>query len=239
MPLLDHVRPPLRGQRHWESFHSAWATAIMGRLNQQILPSRYVAEAQVHVGSRIEIDVATREHDVADHEARNGGVAVKAWAPPAASMTMPAVFPDEIEIQVIDFSAGPELVGAIELVSPGNKDRPETRRAFACKCASLLHQGVGLLVVDIVTNRLANLHDDLIELLHQEATFRFPESTGVYAVSYRPRREEQAGDRVEMWTNALAVGAPLPTMPLALRAGPTIPIELEATYSEARANSRL
>ncbi len=239
MPLLDHFRPPLRGQRHWASFHSAWATAIMGRLNQQVLPSRYVAESQVHIGSRIEVDVATREHDEPGHEATNGGVAVQAWAPPAATMTMRAVFPDEIEIQVIDFTAGPELVGAIELVSPGNKDRPETRRAFACKCAGLLQAGVGLLVVDVVTERLANLHDELIELLHHDDAFRFSRGSGIYAVSYRPRRDKEAGDRIEMWTNELAVGEPLPTMPLGLRAGPTIPIELEATYTEARRSSRL
>ena len=46
---------------------------------------------------------------------------------------MPAVFPDEIEVLVIHRSGGPTLVGAIELVSPANKDRPETRRAFAAK----------------------------------------------------------------------------------------------------------
>ena len=56
---------------------------------------------------------------------------------------------------------------AIELVSPGNKDRPEARRAFAAKCAGYLTAGVGLVVVDIVTDRLANLHNELIELMRQ------------------------------------------------------------------------
>ena len=35
------------------------------------------------------------------------------------------------------------ISGAIELASPGNKDRPETRRAFAAKCASYLARGIG------------------------------------------------------------------------------------------------
>src|SRR5262245_46650138 len=58
-------------------------------------------------------------------------------------------------------------VGAIELVSPGNKDRPEERRAFAPKCASYLHQGLSLVVIDIVTDRRANLHNEILGLLNR------------------------------------------------------------------------
>ena len=42
------------------------------------------------------------------------------------------------------------MVAAIELVSPGNKDREETRSAFAAKCAGYLQAGIGLVVIDIV-----------------------------------------------------------------------------------------
>ncbi len=51
MPLRDHFRPPLRGLRHWESFHAAWATAVMSMLNRDVLPPNCFAEAQVHVGA--------------------------------------------------------------------------------------------------------------------------------------------------------------------------------------------
>lgn len=68
-------------------------------------------------------------------------------------------------MQVFATSAGATLVGAIGLVSPGNKDRPEARRAFAAKCVSYLTRGIGLIVVDIVANRLANLHNEVIGLL--------------------------------------------------------------------------
>ena len=89
-------------------------------------------------------------------------------------MLMPAVFPDEIEVQVIQRSGGPTLVAAIELVSPRNKDRIEARRAFAAKRAGYLQLGIGLLIVDVVTERRANLHDELIQLLGQEDVYRFP-----------------------------------------------------------------
>ncbi len=59
MPLLDHFHAPLAGVRHWESFHAAWATEIMAQLNRSVLPSNYFAEGQVHIGTQIEIDVAS------------------------------------------------------------------------------------------------------------------------------------------------------------------------------------
>ena len=88
-----------------------------------------------------------------------GGVALETWAPPTVTAVMDAVFPDDIEVQVFDTSAGPTLVGAIELISPANKDRDENRRTFGAKCASYLQQGIGLMTVDIVTSRRADMPD--------------------------------------------------------------------------------
>src|SRR6266849_7493108 len=233
MPLLDHFHPPLSDLRHWESFHAAWATEIMRTLNRQVLPPGCFAEAQVHIGSRVEIDVATfegeREPSVPATNGNSGGVALATWAPPTTGLIMPAVFPDEIEIQVFRTTGGATLVAAIELVSPGNKDRPETRTAFAAKCASYLYQGIGLVIVDIVTERQANLHDELIRLLQKPEAFEFPEETALYTAAYRPSRKE-TGDQIEMWRDPLVLGQALPTLPLALRGVGTVPVDLETTY---------
>src|ERR1700693_3697218 len=165
MPLLDHFHPPLSDDRHWESFHASWANEIMATLNQGVLPPGYFAETQVHFGSRVEVDVASlqRPEMSSASPANNGAVAVQTWSATDVLM-MPAVFPDEIEVQIIQKSGGPTLVGAIELISPRNKDRQEARRAFATKCVAYLQLGVGVLIVDIVTERQANLHDELIQL---------------------------------------------------------------------------
>ena len=112
MPLLDHFRPPLKGARHWESFHSLWAGAIAAGLNLNVLPKDYVAEVQVHLGGPFEIDVATLEEESEEHN--GGGTAVQTWAPPKAALVMPATYPDEFEVRVFDTSAGPTLVAAIE-----------------------------------------------------------------------------------------------------------------------------
>jgi hypothetical protein len=171
----------------------------------------------------------------------NGPVATleaEVWAPPEPVLVIPGIFPDEIEVQVFGTRTGAHLVAAIELVSPGNKDRPETRRAFAAKCSSYLQLGIGLVVVDVVTDRLINLHDELMQLMERPDAFAFPGAAPLYAVAYRPARRE-AGDQIDCWPHPLGVGQALPTVPLALRGGPTLPLDLEATYTEARRRSRL
>ena len=100
MPLLDHFHSPLLEKRHWESFHGSWAYEIMAQLNRDVLPTEYFAEAQVHVGSRVEVDVASFEHGESANSAEtNGGVAIHTWSPPSVTSQMPAVFPDEIEVR--------------------------------------------------------------------------------------------------------------------------------------------
>src|SRR5437763_16385261 len=111
MPLLDHFRPPLSDARHWESFHAAWAGSIADALNRDLLPPGYFAEEHVHVGSRVEIDVATFDASAAARAGASdqGAVAVatRAWAPPAPTTLWPAVFPDSLEVLVFSGEAGP------------------------------------------------------------------------------------------------------------------------------------
>src|SRR5882724_11234637 len=191
MPLLDHFRPPLSTQRHWESFHTTWATAIADSLNQDWLPEGYFAEEQLHPAARVEIDVATFEE-----AGGAGGLAVagpRTYSPPTAKWIVPNVTIEGVELLVFDSEGGPTLVGAIELVSPGNKDRADARRAFAVKCASYLHQGVGVIIVDVVTSRSANLHNELMDLLDQAAGCLMPGAAELYASAYRPvRRRERS-----------------------------------------------
>ena len=103
---------------------------------------------------------------------------------------------------------------------------------------SYLTRGIGLIVVDIVTNRLANLHNDVIGLLGRAEPFLLPASTTTYAVAYRPSRQPTR-DQIELWPRPLRLGQPLPVLPLALRNAGVVPIDLEETYSEARERSRL
>ena len=242
MPLLDHFRPPLSQERHWESFHAAWSGALADALNQQ-LPAGYFAEELTHAGDEVEIDVATFEGRApAAVERGNGSATATApahtWSPPAPAFTIPNVFVDDFEVRVFATRTGPTLVAAIELVSPGNKDRPETRRAFAIKCASYLHQGISLIVIDIVTDRLANLHNEIMHLVRAAPAVLLPPELGLYAAAYRPIRRD-GREEIDLWPCRLALAESLPKLPLVVNPEVILPVDLEATYMDACRRRRL
>jgi hypothetical protein len=217
MPLLDHFRPPLQSRHHWGSFHSNWTTRLADGLSA-VLPAEFLAEEHTHGGPGLEINVATDEQ--------------------AAVRSLKTVFPDTFAVRVFTTTGGLTLVGAIELISPGNKDRAEERRAFAIKCASYLHQGVSLVIIDIVTNRRANLHNETMRLMNAPADMDLPDEVHLYAVAYRPvLRKEQP--EIDLWTAPVAVGQPLPVLPLRLTGDLFVPVDFESAYVEACRRRRL
>lgn len=219
MPLHDHFHEPLASRRHWTAFHNAWATYLSEDINDR-LPPGYFAEANVHFS--IEIDVATWQ------ESSSSSPSAEPWTPGAPQLVVPfALNTDVVEVLVYQNQGGPVLAGAVELVSPSNKDRPDSRTAFVAKCATYLHQGVGLVVVDVVTERRANLHQQLLALVA-------PDTRGVvladlYAAAYRPAGHNGAAI-LEVWHEALTIAGLLPTMSLWLRGLGHLPLRLEATY---------
>jgi hypothetical protein len=148
------------------------------------------------------------------------------------------VFPDSFEVRVFNTLGGLKLVGAIELVSPSNKDRPAERRAFAIKCASYLYHGVSLIIMDIVTERRANLHNTLMDLMEYPSESRLPADANLYAVAYRPVLRERQPE-IDVWPTTFALGEGLPTLPLRLTGDIFVPIEFEATYQETCRRRRL
>ena len=243
MVLQDHFRPPLSVRRHWHAFPNAWATYISSDLNQR-LPEGYFAEANVQFG--IEIDVAAFEEvelastrSAAPRDVMDGlpTAPSEGWIAPAPTQTVPiAIITDTVEVLVFNREAGPTLAGAIELVSPANKDRPAHRDAFISKCATYLQQGLGLVVVDVVTARSANLHDELLTRLR--APDVVPWDTGLYVVSYRPvQRADQSS--LNMWQFPVEVGGILPTVPLWLRGHMCFPVDFDASYDRTCREQRL
>lgn len=243
MPLLDHFHPPLSVSRAWSSFHGRWAYTIADSLNAMLPSPRFLAEVEISIGREFKTDIAELEESPSDlgngeGASEEGGVAVATYAPPKVTRSVAVAFPEEVAVRVFDFRAGKTLVGVIELVSPANKDRPDARRAFAAKCAALLHDRIGLIIADIVTEYHANLHSEVLTILGDTHTGDLPEDNYLYAVAYRPvLRKKQS--LLDLWPTALAVGQSLPVLPLALRGSLVVPIDLEATYSEARRNCHL
>jgi len=245
MPLRDHFRPPLDDMRHWEGFHATWPVMIVALLRRK-LPRRYFAGPRVHPGSSAEIDVATFHDEgedvlaVADPNENGGGIATAVWAPPRPTLAVVTDLPaqDVYEVRVYDEKRHSRLVAAVEIVSPANKDRPEARRTFAAKCAAYLQRGIGLVIVDFVTERRANLHNELVDLLGPGEAFRFPHDSLLYTTAYHPVRRDDR-EEIDWWAQPLVVGQPMPTIPLPVRGLAILPLDLEAAYTDARRLSRL
>ncbi len=221
MSLLDHFRPPLADHRDWHSFHNQWAAAIAAELNE-VLPNDFFAEANVQYG--IDIDIAAME----ELEPTEFGLpTTRDWRPPQATLTIPfTVETDVAEVRVYRQIGGRILAAAIELVSPSNKDREAHRNAFLAKCESYLRRGIGLLMVDVVTNRGGNLDDELLDRLQSPAELSNAE---LYAASYQPSGSNGTG-QLAVWRRELRLGQPLPEIPLALRNGPQVRVALDRTY---------
>jgi hypothetical protein len=239
VPLLDHFHPPIKARLPWETLHAAWATHLADGLNE-ILPPGFIALERKRFASSFEIDIGTYEETLSKGSA-NGTAAVleaPAYSPPVPKRTAVPSFADVTEVLVYEDPDQPRLVGAIELVSPRNKDRPAAVQAFVAKCASYIADGASVIVVDVVTSRRANLHTELMTLLGQPDPADLPADSNLYVVAYRPMlRGDEPG--LQIWPYPLALGEPLPTVPLRLTGDDFVPVDLESTYAETCRRRRL
>lgn len=237
MPLRDHFRPPVSKQSSWEGFHGFWPAAMVQALANQ-LPTGYVAEPRVHLGSFYEIDVTTYQHSGPDESVprpstSNGGVAVAPSAAPAPTFAVDAEIPEQYEYEVLiyDVERARTLVAAVEIVSPANKDRPESRQLFVAKCAALMRKGVCVSIVDLVTVRHNNLYVDLLTLIGCTDPAFASNPSPTYAVTCR-RHMVNRKSRVETWSHRLTIGQALPSLPIWLDEIRSVTLDLETSYEQ-------
>ena len=141
MPLRDHFRSPVNDTHSWDELHGQWPGEMVRHL-RALLPAGFRASPRVHLGSSFEVDVGT--FDTADRSpnmAPGGGPATLAVPAPTLSVEADLSDDDEYEVRIFDTDRGRELVAAIEIVSPTNKDRPESRDKFVTKSAACSRRG--------------------------------------------------------------------------------------------------
>jgi hypothetical protein len=242
MPLRDHFRPPLDEYTSWEGFHGGWPMVIVQLLDEK-LPARFVAEPRVHLGSQVEVDIGALEHEESRGEllaSYQGGLATAVWAPaePTFAVETDLADVDEYEVRIYDVHRGRRLVAAVELISPANKDRGKNRSQFTAKCATLLRQGVSLVLVDLVTVRSFNLYYELLKLIGERdpSLSDPPPATYTAACRWHPRG---AGRWLEVWNHPLTIGSSLPCPPLWLSDDLAIPLDLEASYEKTCRDLRI
>jgi hypothetical protein len=223
MPLLDHFHPPLRNHWPWDGVYSYWTSAMVRQLNRKWLPQDYVAFPHVYRGGRLELDGPGGQEE--------GTAALWIPSPPTLDLPVDCVDMESFEVQVFNREGWPRLAAVVALASPANEDGGAHRDAFAFKCAGYLQAGVSLLLVDVVTGSAWNFHRHLLDLLRlpgQPNSRGFPD---LYATAYRVFTANREG-RLEVWEEALTVGASLPTLPLWISSEAAVPLDLEASHRE-------
>ena len=218
---------------------------VMVQRLSPLLPENFTAEPHVHLGAYFEIDGCTYEDEEAKtslNDAKHvseGGIA-STWAPPEPTLTVDVDLEDEFayEVLVYDQSRARQLVAAVEIVSPANKDRPRNRKAFITKCAALVQLGVCVSIVDLVTNRNFNLYSELLVLFDRTDPAFARNPASIYAVTCRSRKMGRPS-RLDTWAYPLAVGQPLPSLPIWLSDDQSVSLELEASYEETCRSLRI
>ncbi|MGL4553706.1 MAG: DUF4058 domain-containing protein [Gemmataceae bacterium] len=210
----------------------SWLTYLGESLRERHLPPGYRVEVVAHLGTMVEVDLAAYRRVQPSPGAGGGGTATVPWSPSRPSRSVPIAVPteDTFELQIRD--GGMQLVAAVELVSPANKAGPANRLAFATKCATYYRNRVCVVIVDVVTNRHADLYADVLGQIGEGRGTPWPGDPPLYAVSLRNTKVDEAW-RLETWEEALAIGRPLPTMPMWLADDLPVPVELEPAYLRA------
>lgn len=214
----------------YHNFHYRWVAAIMDRLNAGLLPAGFFAMAEQIIGQP-ETDVVTLQtgSTAASGSNAGGGVAIA----PARPKTR-FVFPFTPEADryarkanriAIHHELG-DVVAVIEIVSPGNKDRKRSLRSFVDKAVDLIQQQVNLLIIDPFPpgpHDPQGIHQALGEEFSDQQ-FTLPPDKPLTMVAYQVEPVRIA------YVEPIAVGDPLPDMPLFLQGDFYVLVPLEETY---------
>jgi hypothetical protein len=225
MPIHDwsRVDPGI-----FHDFHQAWTIEIRNALNGGGLPPDFFAMTEQIVSGAIP-DVVTlkRRESPTDRSQPTGGVAV-ADAPPQARFVTsaePDPYATKANRLLIKHRLG-QIVAVIEIVSPGNKSSQHALRSFVEKAEELLRRGISLLVVDVFPPSPRDpqgVHKAIWDEIREEP-FELPADKPLTVAAYC------AGVPQTAYVEPVAVGDPLPALPIFLDPGTYVPAPLDASY---------
>ena len=237
MPVHDWTRVDA-GIFH--AFHLNWLGRLQDTLNDGIMPAGYYALAEQHAG-RLIPDVLTLKVSDVPKEGRaagsaqvseSGGTAV-ADAPPQTRRkhSVQATAKGRRRSLAIRHVSGHRLVALLEVISPSNKDRAASVRDFVTKVVTALDYGIHVLFVDLLPPGPYDphsLHDEILQRLEEpEVGYELPKREPLTLASY------SAGPVIDIYLEHVAVGAPLPQMPLFFVSDRYVDVPLESTYQQA------
>ncbi len=211
----------------YHGFHHSWIEEIHRAL-LKLLPEDYYSLAEQHAAG-FGPDVLTLTRDEIEFPAE-GVLATKARPKTKWYQETPTEFYlRKQKAVVIHHVSGDRVVAVIEVVSPGNKNTTHGLRSFVRKARELLLRKVHLLIVDPFpggSRAPFGLHAAIIEEF-QDDPLALPPESPLCAFSY------ECDDCVRTYLEPLAVGEPIPDMPVFLWPGMYIDVPLEKTYMAA------
>ena len=228
----------------YHGFHIEWVVEMKRALNKGLLPPDYYADAERRA-SLYEADVLTLERESTGdgddapplHFGGNGQATALAAAPVVAPRLSGVYEADENAVYalkrrtiVVRHSSGDRIVALIELASPGNKDRRTSVDDFVTKACDALRAGVHVAVVDPFPPRRPDGPGGLIGAVADAAGFTFPplpEDKPLAIGSFEADRPPR------LYAEPLAVGQPLPDLPLFYAVDRFVEVPLAATYAAA------
>jgi hypothetical protein len=227
MPLHDWS-----DDRGWDSVHQLWINSLLYWVQERLPPGyrAYLGSVPgLSIGAepgRPDLGVRTWKPSGQETTAQSGAVI----AVPEPDFKAVARLRPEPRPAVHVFCQG-QLVAAIELVSPRNKDRPSSREFYRNRYLSYLWSGVHLMLVDVHRRPLGY---SFPEAMAAEVECQFPVGLPPHVVSWNAGGPTPEGRQfLDGWYRSLAVGESLPTLPLTLNTEQSLQIDLEGTYTEA------
>ena len=231
MPIHDWTRVAA-GIFH--AFHHSWIEELSRALNRGLLPKGFYALPEQVAGGPI-ADVLTLEgptNGVAKiDDGTQGSVATAIARPQVSYHTQTEQDQYAIRAKAIGIRhvSNHEVIAMIEVVSPGNKASKHALRTFVDKAAEMLRAGIHLLIVDLFPPGPRDphgLHKAIWDEFH-EKDYTPPAGKPLTLASYI------GGPVKEAFVEPVAVGLPLPEMPLFLTSHFHVMVPMEATYSSA------
>jgi hypothetical protein len=228
--------PYLENPFRWGGVHLRMLVAISTQLNR-LMPTGYTTEIEqcitVSEGSEDEESIARRNPDVFAYEiepsygARRRIGATALMEAPTSVTTLEAGDVRKHRRVLIQSIDGKTILTAIELLSPSNKSRGKSGRAYLAKPGECLAAGTNLVEIDL-------LRDGVRPPL---GTPRPPISDYYILVSEAERRPS-----ADIW--AFTLRQPIPIFPIPLKAGmQPVPLDLkrclDLVYDEGGYSSKI
>jgi len=228
MPLHDWT-----DERGWDSVHPFWLAYLVEWV-QPRLPEGYKA----FLGGVPALTVSTTngKPDVSVRRSEPGPTV-------EATPTDTAVMAPDLEASVtvrldpqlavhVDFHG--QLIAAIEVVSPRNKDRNAAKVTYSNRYLGYLRLGVHLLLMDVLPRPRGYSCSDVIT---GSLGLDVPPLPAPFAAAFRVGEVVPVGDDMGslmgLWRRPLRVGQALPTLPLPLSIQQFVEVDLEETYTRA------